>query len=271
MEAGPLRPESTFLDFARVIAMLTVGIATYDEEDDGFMFKRVNKRSKPEEPVTTTGPAPAATQKPATTAKRNRKDNKNGEDEAAPPAKKPRGRTMNFSTPSGKDETKVSKQRGTRKSTRLSTNDEGNNNAQATEMTDDDAIDLVGQTEPDRTVVDSGTQSTVIQLPFSDTPVINRNKELRKKQSGARRSSLGLRGRRASSLIDNGHSALPHSEVQTAEFYKHIEAEGLTEPRRMKQLLTWAGERALGDRPSHMGDPDSAASLAGKMSEKQVE
>ena len=71
-----------------------------------------------------------------------------------------------------------------------------------------------------------------------------------------------MRGRRASSLIENGHSAIPHREVESSEFYKHIEAGGLSEPRRMKQLLTWTGERALGDKPSH-GDPDSAAHLAG--------
>ena len=80
---------------------------------------------------------------------------------------------------------------------------------------------------------------------MSDTPVINRNKEMRKKGNTNRRSSLGMRGRRASSLIESGQAAIPHREVNPAEFYKHIEAEGLTEPRRMKQLLIWCGERSL--------------------------
>lgn len=56
---------------------------------------------------------------------------------------------------------------------------------------------------------------------------------------------------------------MPHREVDSSEFYKHIEGGALSEPRRMRQLLTWTGERALGDKPSH-GDPDSAAHLAGK-------
>ena len=45
-----------------------------------------------------------------------------------------------------------------------------------------------------------------IQLPFADTPVIKRNKEMRKAsaETGHRRSSSGMRGRRASSLIDEG-------------------------------------------------------------------
>jgi predicted esterase len=110
-------------------------------------------------------------------------------------------------------------------------------------------------------------QSQMIALPFSDTPIINRNKEFRKKggAAGSRRSSLGMRGRRASSLIDNGHSALPHREVDPAEFYKYIAAEGLSEPRRMKQLLIWCGERALSEKPPH-GSRGSSAVLGGESS-----
>ena len=105
--------------------------------------------------------------------------------------------------------------------------------------------------------------SRKIALPFSDTPIINKNKELRKKGGGSRRSSLGMRGRRASSLIENGHSAIPHREVGAAEFYKHIEAESLLEPRRMRQLLTWCGERSLSEKPPH-GSRGSSAILGGK-------
>ena len=46
---------------------------------------------------------------------------------------------------------------------------------------------------------------TKIALPFADTPIIRRNQEMRA-NSGQRRSSLGNRGRRASSLIDSGKS-----------------------------------------------------------------
>ncbi|KAK0728577.1 Mis12-Mtw1 protein family-domain-containing protein [Lasiosphaeria miniovina] len=114
-------------------------------------------------------------------------------------------------------------------------------------------------------------ESRQIALPFSDTPIINRNKELRKKggASGGRRSSLGMRGRRASSLIDNGHSALPHREVDPAEFYKHIEADGPSEPRRMKQLLIWCGERALSEKPPH-GSHGSSAVLGARAIQDQL-
>ena len=50
--------------------------------------------------------------------------------------------------------------------------------------------------------------------------------------------------------------------MATGEFYKLIECEGLPEPRRMKQLLTWCGERALSDKPQH-GSANSGAVLGG--------
>lgn len=45
--------------------------------------------------------------------------------------------------------------------------------------------------------------ATKVVLPISDTPIIRRNQQLRKGQ-GNRRSSVGMRGRRASSLMDTG-------------------------------------------------------------------
>ncbi|KAM0239732.1 hypothetical protein ACHAPO_002703 [Fusarium lateritium] len=113
-------------------------------------------------------------------------------------------------------------------------------------------------------------QSATIALPMSDTPIINRNKEMRKKGGNSnRRSSLGNRGRRASSLIEGGSTAIPHREVNPSDFYKHIEAEGLTEPRRMKQLLTWCGERALAGKPRH-GTPNSNAILGARAIQDQL-
>lgn len=136
----------------------------------------------------------------------------------------------------------------------------------------------------------SRTATSKITLPFADTPVIRRNKEMREERAGKgqRRSSLGMRGRRASSLIESGASnggnpplqtisepglehsadtsgtALPHKEVNTSDFYKHIACDGLSEPRRMKQLLTWCATRAMGDRPSGSRSDDDSARLAGK-------
>ncbi|GJP93209.1 hypothetical protein CBS115989_9975 [Aspergillus niger] len=118
----------------------------------------------------------------------------------------------------------------------------------------------------------SGT-ATTIALPLADTPVIQRNKEMRGKKSvkgGNRRSSLGMRGRRASSLIDSGASnALPHKKVDTADFYKHIAAD-LPEPRRMRQLLIWCGTRAMGDKPSGSRSEDESARLAARVIQEEL-
>ncbi|KAJ5197793.1 uncharacterized protein N7498_006910 [Penicillium cinerascens] len=114
---------------------------------------------------------------------------------------------------------------------------------------------------------DQPPAGTKIALPIADTPVIQRNKELRggKSDKGQRRSSLGLRGRRASSLIDSGASnALPHREVSTADFYKHIADDGLPEPRRMRQLLIWCATRALGDKRLGSHSDDQSARLAAR-------
>lgn len=240
-----------------------------EEEDGDFHFTRVSKRKKtaPAAPEPAEA-APAAISSPKVVSRRTKKQDADGE-HGEKPAKKARGRPMNFTTPKAEVESVHVAKRGTRKSTRLSTEYPSHGGSQGGKPTMEapasEFIDVVGAVGADKiqgTPADSSKQSTTIALPFSDTPVINRNKELRKKGAGARRSSLGMRGRRASSLIENGHSAIPHREVETSDFYKHIE-EGLPEPRRMKQLLTWTGERALPEKPA-LGDADSAAKLAGK-------
>jgi kinetochore protein Mis13/DSN1 len=114
---------------------------------------------------------------------------------------------------------------------------------------------------------------TKISLPFADTPVIRRNKAMRegKPGKGERRSSLGLRGRRASSLIETGNStALPHQEVEIPDFYKHIESEGLPEPRRMRQLLTWCATRALGERSTGGEFEDQSARMAARVIQEEL-
>jgi kinetochore protein Mis13/DSN1 len=241
--------------------VLLIFMIAYEEEDGDFIFTRGSKRAKttPAEP----GPAPA----PALVSKKGRKMKEATERDNEPvrTVKKPSVRKMDFATPKPEKDTIRLPKRGKNSRSSISKNQTSIHQSRM-ETTDHDRMDLVGTPnaeELSRSTVDAGKHSTVISLPFSDTPIINRNKELRKKGNGNRRSSLGMRGRRASSLIENGHSAIPHREVETSEFYKHIEASGLSEPRRMKQLLTWTGERALGGKPSH-GDPDSAAHLAGE-------
>ncbi|EME50018.1 hypothetical protein DOTSEDRAFT_68768 [Dothistroma septosporum NZE10] len=101
-----------------------------------------------------------------------------------------------------------------------------------------------------------------ISLPFADTPVIRRNKEMRKNSAEShRRSSAGMRGKRASSLIDEGRGhALPHAEVPSSEFFKHISAD-LTEPRRMRCLLGWCGTRSLPHKPNPQQDSSTQVDI----------
>jgi kinetochore protein Mis13/DSN1 len=230
--------------------------AAYDEEDGDFVFSRGSKRTKTgkadQEPVAATADPPKKARKV--------KEAREYDEELVRTARKPTVRKMDFATPRADPSAiKLPKRR------RSARSDETSRQKPEIETADYDTIDVVrtpNAEELSKSRLNVSKHSTVISLPFSDTPIINRNKELRKKGNATRRSSLGMRGRRASSLIENGHSAIPHREVESSEFYKHIEAGGLSEPRRMKQLLTWTGERALGDKPSH-GDPDSAAHLAG--------
>lgn len=59
---------------------------------------------------------------------------------------------------------------------------------------------------------------------------------------------------------------MPHSAVDTGDFYKHI-AQSILEPRRMKQLLVWCGSRALPEKPIG-GGKDTSALMAGKKQTK---
>lgn len=262
---------------ARLRCFLLTMNSAYDEEDGDFKFTRVSKRTKTAavEPE----PAPAPVPPPKKTKKAKERD-----EDVISTARKSRARKMSFSTPvEQKDAPNVPRKRKTtRSSTERAQNGDDSMAQPGNDTTNHDSLDLVGGSgvveKGDKSIVpaedsnqsiisnsDSTKQGTMISLPFSDTPVANRNKEMRKKGTGARRSSLGMRGRRASSLIDNGHSAIPHREVETSEFYKHIEAEGLSEPRRMKQVMTWTGERMLGEKPSHgnLNSTEQQVSLAG--------
>ncbi|CDR38590.1 CYFA0S02e03444g1_1 [Cyberlindnera fabianii] len=85
--------------------------------------------------------------------------------------------------------------------------------------------------------------SMQIALPISDTPIIRRNKEYRNNGSQGRRSSLSNRGKRVSS-IGNGFSGVPHEQVPTSEYYKHLD-HSLPDPHKMRQLLTWCAKRVF--------------------------
>ncbi|CAN6616790.1 hypothetical protein TRVA0_006S03422 [Trichomonascus vanleenenianus] len=96
----------------------------------------------------------------------------------------------------------------------------------------------------------SNGTTTRIALPISDTPVIRRNQEMRANPAARRRSSLGSRGKRVSS-IGNGFVAVPHEEVDPRDFFKHVDPD-IPEPHRMKQILLWCAKRVLDARAEEL-------------------
>lgn len=265
--------------------------ADYDEEDDGFMFTRTrSKRAKATPAVSQPEPIAEEEEEPAPAPAKTRR--KRSSDTPSVPEKEDHGVKMKKkrSTRNSGDKRAVEEKKVNGKR-RAEGKDDGEDSHARSTMEPvrvaqrggeaEDSIDLVGGVSH----AERPRDATKIALPFADTPVIRRNKEMRKgADTGHRRSSLGMRGRRASSLIDGGKSngrlwicsdeadpsglvadrceALPHDEVEVTEFYKHIESDGLSEPRRMKQLLTWCGTRAMGEKPSYASE-DSNARLAG--------
>lgn len=257
--------------------------SVYDEQDGDFHFTRGSKPKRVKNADSEPEPEPAPVPPKKSGRGRPAKERAPPVAKAPEPApsvaaatsatsSKPRTRRTASLKPVEEDEPQlIAPKRTTRRNTRNSTEKAQKEKPDSRpgpvpeESYDDAGISTPREAERRRTprAREEPVESAKITLPISDTPVINRNKEMRKKGGGNRRSSTGMRGRRASSLIESGHNAIPHREVETAEFYKHIESEGLMEPRRMKQLLTWCGERALLEKPPH-GQTDSNTVLGGE-------
>ncbi|OPB40255.1 hypothetical protein A0O28_0003340 [Trichoderma guizhouense] len=268
------------------------------EQDDDFQFVRKSKKAKTAEEQPVNLPVRKSRGRPsaAAVAARERavRESIGGDGDVelieAEPARKSTKKSSSSRRKASSDAVqdeppaKASK-RGTRKSTRVSnedaaleeeqqppprTNGSSTSQSRGKKTSKPKAPPPVTQEEEeDMSIIEeTAERPTKIALPMSDTPIINRNKEMRKKGgNGSRRSSLGSRGRRASSLIESGQTAIPHREVSTSAFYKHIEAD-LLEPRRMKQLLIWCGERALSEKPR--GTLNSGAVLGARAIQDQL-
>lgn len=221
----------------------------YDENDGGFQFSR-SRAKKPEpkaaEPVVESVPLPAK--------------------EPTPP--KHRRKKYSFSDSAKEDEapkTRRSKRLSGEKAAAVQIPVLHSKSARKIQDFEPDGKQKQTQTAPPVAPPTAARSPKKIALPFADTPIIRRNKEMRKKASGEqghRRSSTGMRGRRASSLIESGQSnAEPHNDVEIQDFYKHIE-QSLPEPRRMQQLLMWCGTRVMPEKQPGDGS-DGGAILAG--------
>lgn len=258
-------------------AKKTAKVAAYDENDDGFQFsRRTSKRTTKAQPTPAPEPIPedevaqparsAETQPTKSTARRKQTTVTTIEFEAGETQKRRRSTRLSADKEQLEVHPKATEPSTVRR-TKKSAPAEKERKKQVTpapEARPETKSAFVGVQTPTHNELhvakkrDPNAQR--IMLPFADTPVINRNKEMRKgSKDGHRRSSTGLRGRRASSLIDSGMSnALPHSEVEVRDYYKYVE-QSLPEPRRMKQLLTWCAHRALPEKPS--GDVQNANAI----------
>jgi kinetochore protein Mis13/DSN1 len=195
----------------------------YDEEDNGFLFTRAKTRkvrtSTSKSAQISAAAAAASIAEPHSNPQHGSEASNSTGDVVEPPQKKKRSK-MSFSTPNVREEKPV------RRSKRLSDEHdrrEGSPQRRARKKeTGEPAsaatisremIHRPSARDKTPTVTTNVTEgedhsATRIALPFADTPVIRRNKAMRegKVGKGERRSSLGLRGRRASSLIDSGNS-----------------------------------------------------------------
>ncbi|KEF62195.1 uncharacterized protein A1O9_00167 [Exophiala aquamarina CBS 119918] len=280
----------------------------YDEDDDGFLFNRVKKPKAPPQGTEETQSA-LSTQAAAPKSDPLNEKAVQPASEAAKAVDKKRRKRLSFSTPNTKADPSVrrskrlSRENVERDKSPLPRVDKSAKSKQGRPPREpvvqiptpsesqsqslppqtsqplpspnpQPPLESQSQSETETAPTQEADHSaTKIALPFADTPVIKRNKAMREGKSGKgeRRSSLGLRGRRASSLIETGNSnALPHNEVESPDFYKHIESEGLLEPRRMRQLLTWCATRVLDEKPMGTDFEDSSARSAARVIEEEL-
>ncbi|KAG8864830.1 hypothetical protein FRB96_003416 [Tulasnella sp. 330] len=104
---------------------------------------------------------------------------------------------------------------------------------------------LNGSTSEDSSGSRHGLHSSIssVPVPLDDTPMIQKNRELRHEQTVRRKSSIGLRSVRVSESFGAGILANPHPSVEFANFYTHISPD-LPEALRIRQLLVWCSSRA---------------------------
>jgi kinetochore protein Mis13/DSN1 len=188
----------------RIGTCIADGVIAYDENDDGFQFTRRTSRRTAAKGQQVPEPIPEEVAKPAKPIPARRKKESLAAPELAPSQSTKRRRSARLSTdkehsdadpgPIPKAAKKVApKQQKT----------------PAPEVEEKVKVRDAQTPQPNELHVAKKRDgaATKIMLPFADTPVITRNKEMRKaSKDGHRRSSTGLRGRRASSLIDSGLS-----------------------------------------------------------------
>lgn len=188
----------------------------YDEEDHGFPYTRTQaKKAKAEAALPATVEEEQGLRAETAPPKRARKksvgspDTTRAENEARKGTRKSARHSGEHEKESADPQVLPVKKRRKRDSSEVKPGQEGESSAkEPTEKEPSKTTHNHSRQEErqDHTQpIEISFDATKIALPFADTPRIQRNKDMRK-TNAARRSSLGLRGRRASSLIDTGRS-----------------------------------------------------------------
>lgn len=183
-------------------------LATYEEDDDGFQFSRRMTRKSAAKAKAAPEPVPEEPAKPPP-SRRKKNPTPAPEPEPEPAQVEPvrKRRSARLSGDSAQVEIQPEPVKLLPKRTKKAAPAE---KRQPTEEPEEKVAHIGVQTPHQNELhvaKKRGEGATKIMLPFADTPVITRNKEMRKgSKNGHRRSSTGLRGRRASSLIDSGLS-----------------------------------------------------------------
>lgn len=179
-------------------------VLDYDEEDDGFAFSRTRSKKSKAEPPKRPEPITEVLQEEKVGVALTKKPRKKSVDLQSAvlleiPVKEKRRRSPRNSadhqTTADPPPLHVKKKRVKDNKTSKRHTNESMQSGPLASLQD---RELPKATERHEISWDA----TKITLPFADTPIIRRNKEMRDN----RRSSLGMRGRRASSLIDSGKS-----------------------------------------------------------------
>ena len=186
----------------------TNGSIAYDEEDAGFAFTRTRAKkakAEPTQPAIAEESVPPRQPEPVPQKRPKKRLEERASTAAA--SNEPEKGTRRSTRNSGGSSTEADPPTLAVKKRRKRTSDEANQTPVASQE-QQNHVPRNQEPEQDHThPIQISSDSTQIALPFADTPIIRRNQEMRRgAASGSRRSSLGMRGRRASSLIDTGKS-----------------------------------------------------------------
>lgn len=188
-------------------ANVLICLIAYEEDEEGFQFSRVpSKKSRPSIEAVPEHPSDVENAHPKPTPKRGRPKKKQPDETSSVLAK---GKSVELPSrrPTRANEAHAESESQSTKIPRSRNRDSPERQPEAKKSKKGRPpkarAEANGYNSPEHP-----SAVTKVALPVADTPVIQRNKELRggKGEKGRRRSSLNMRGRRASSLIDSGAS-----------------------------------------------------------------